>query len=235
MDKGAHFYCCDFQVHTPRDKQWSGDVPQTEVERETFAERFVQDCRSKGLRAVAITDHHDLAYFEYIKSAAATELDEEGNPVSQDQQLIVFPGMEVTLSLPCQTLLILDADFPVSMLSTVCTALAITVVDKNDPQCPQAEAQGQLRCLIEMHELLDKHDHIRGRYIIMPNVGDGGHKTLLRTSFQAHYSDMPCIGGYVDGPITKLGSKKNITSHSSTGSAASEICVHRESIFLDRM
>lgn len=23
MDKGAHFYNCDFQVHTPRDREWS--------------------------------------------------------------------------------------------------------------------------------------------------------------------------------------------------------------------
>ena len=24
MDKGAHFYNCDFQVHTPRDLNWTG-------------------------------------------------------------------------------------------------------------------------------------------------------------------------------------------------------------------
>jgi hypothetical protein len=24
MDKGAHFYQCDFQVHTPRDQNWKG-------------------------------------------------------------------------------------------------------------------------------------------------------------------------------------------------------------------
>lgn len=211
MDKGAHFYRCDFQVHTPRDKQWNGQVPADEAERKLFAERFVQDCRIKGLQAVAITDHHDFAYFEYIKTAASSELNDEGEVIPEFNRLIVFPGMEITLSLPCQALLILDADFPVSMLSTVCTALAIPVVDRSELQCPQAIAQTQLRSLIEIHDLLDKHDHINGRYIILPNVGEGGHKTLLRTSFQAHYSDMPCLGGYVDGSIAKLGSKKNIT------------------------
>ncbi len=211
MDKGAHFHRCDFQVHTPRDKQWSGAVPQDDAERKTFAEELVRDCRSKGLQAVAITDHHDLAYFEYIKEAASNEVDDEGAPVPDACKLTVFPGMEITLSLPCQVLLILDSEFPPSMLGTVCTALAIPITDKNDLQCPQTVAQTQLRSLIEMHEMLDKQDHIKGRYIILPNVGDGGHKTLLRTSFQAHYSDMPCIGGYVDGPITKLGNKKHIT------------------------
>jgi chromosome segregation protein len=24
MDKGAHFYRCDFQVHSPRDRNWTG-------------------------------------------------------------------------------------------------------------------------------------------------------------------------------------------------------------------
>ena len=24
MDKGAHFYRCDFQVHSPRDRAWTG-------------------------------------------------------------------------------------------------------------------------------------------------------------------------------------------------------------------
>lgn len=28
MDKGAHFYHCDFQVHTPRDLQWHANVVQ---------------------------------------------------------------------------------------------------------------------------------------------------------------------------------------------------------------
>lgn len=28
MDKGAHFYHCDFQVHTPRDLQWHANVIQ---------------------------------------------------------------------------------------------------------------------------------------------------------------------------------------------------------------
>jgi len=29
MDKGAHFYRCDFQVHTPRDIQWNGRTYMT--------------------------------------------------------------------------------------------------------------------------------------------------------------------------------------------------------------
>jgi len=37
MDKGAHFYKCDFQVHTPRDINWVGDRPVSEEDRKTYA------------------------------------------------------------------------------------------------------------------------------------------------------------------------------------------------------
>src|SRR5216683_1575020 len=113
MDKGAHFYKCDFQVHTPRDTGWSGANAVTDVERKAYAEELVLACRQKGLDAIAITDHHDFAFFPHIKKAAHEELDNVGQPVPAEQQIIVFPGIELTLTAPnCQALLILDADFP---------------------------------------------------------------------------------------------------------------------------
>ena len=62
MDKGAHFYRCDLQVHTPRDRRWSGTHYVSDEDRGEYASRFIQACRGKGLDAVAITDHHDLTY-----------------------------------------------------------------------------------------------------------------------------------------------------------------------------
>lgn len=106
MDSGAHFYRCDFQVHSPRDPQWTGVRPLSEVDRRAFAAAFVTACRANSIDAVAITDHHDLAFFSYFKEAAG------GTP-------IVFPGMELTLGVPCQALLILDADFPTSLIGQV--------------------------------------------------------------------------------------------------------------------
>lgn len=79
MDKGAHFYKCDFQVHTPRDLSWSGDSAVTDSEREGYADDLIEACRKKGLGAIAITDHHDFAFFPYIKRAASRELDDSGS------------------------------------------------------------------------------------------------------------------------------------------------------------
>jgi hypothetical protein len=41
MDQGAHFYRCDFQVHSPRDTNWNGHRPITDEERKAYSEQFI--------------------------------------------------------------------------------------------------------------------------------------------------------------------------------------------------
>ncbi len=57
MDKGALFYRCDFQVHTPRDLRWTGFNATTDEERAAYA-KLVAACRERGIQAIVITDHH---------------------------------------------------------------------------------------------------------------------------------------------------------------------------------
>src|ERR1700684_3157613 len=99
-DKGAHFHKCDFQVHTPRDAGWSGGDAVTDVERMAYAGDLVSACRQKGVGAIAITDHHDLAFFSYVKKAAEGEVNAAGQPVAPERRLVVFPGLELTLTAP---------------------------------------------------------------------------------------------------------------------------------------
>ena len=47
MDKGAHFFKCDFQVHTPRDEGWKGGDAITEAERKAYAEELVLACHKR--------------------------------------------------------------------------------------------------------------------------------------------------------------------------------------------
>ena len=99
MNKGTRFFNCDFQVHTPRDINWSGNKPVTDVDRKAYADRFVLACRQKGVNAVAITDHHDLTFFPYIKAAANNELDSNGGQIKDSNKLVVFPGIELVILL----------------------------------------------------------------------------------------------------------------------------------------
>lgn len=206
MDSGAHFYRCDFQVHTPRDPQWAGPHYQGDEERREFAAKFIRQCRDKGLDAVAITDHHDLAFFPYIKVAASSELDDEGEAVSEPQQIAVFPGMELTLGVPCQALLLLDPDFDANLLSQLYGILAITQTPAGDAKLPDRVTRlDHITTLTQLHDELNRHEFLKGHYIVLPNVSDGGTCTLLRSGNHAKYRDMPCIGGYVDRGIDGLG------------------------------
>jgi len=205
MDKGTHFYRCDFQVHTPRDRQWHGDRPISEEDRRSYAVDFIAACRAKRLDAVAITDHHDMAFIPYIREAAANELDAEGNPLPEEQRIQIFPGMELTLGIPCQALLIFGADFPDDMFGLATTSLTITPANASEPQCHEIERLARITTLQELQQELDKHEYLKGNYILLPNVSEGGASTLLRSGHSGHYKNMPCVGGYLDGNISQLG------------------------------
>ena len=205
MDKGAHFFRCDFQVHTPRDLRWSGKHYVSDEDRREYAAGFIQACREKDLDAAAITDHHDMAFMKYIREASQTELDDRGQAVPAENQIVVFPGIELTLNVPCQALLIFDAELPEDLFSLALTALAIAPHDPSDPTTAEIARLEQITTLVRLREELDKHKFLRGRYIIFPNVSDGGKDTLIRAGAGPKYKAMPCVGGYVDGSIKSLG------------------------------
>ena len=205
MDRGAHFFCCDFQVHTPRDRGWEGARPTLDTDRAAFADRFIGACRDKGLDAVAITDHHDLAFFPFIRDAAKREKDSEGNNFSPEKQIIIFPGMELTLALPCQALLIFDADLHDDILATIPHHLGLPTVDLAAEMGPNVAQLEQFTDFQLIYKRLNENPMLKGRFIVLPHVQDGGYQTLLRSHFQIHYKNMPCVGGYVDGSIERLG------------------------------
>ena len=73
MDKGAHFYNCDFQVHTPRDNQWHGLEAVTEEERKQYAKEFVKELNSKP--------RNDHKYFQVVSDDFKKYLDDENKRV----------------------------------------------------------------------------------------------------------------------------------------------------------
>ncbi|QDT48924.1 chromosome segregation protein [Symmachiella dynata] len=206
MDSGAHFHRCDLQFHTPRDPQWAGPHHTEDEARNDYAARFVRQCREKGLDAVAITDHHDVAFFPYIKEAARSEVEDDGTPIPVSEQLTVFPGMELTLGVPCQALLILDADFDENLLTQLYGVLAITPTPPEEAHLPPTVVRlDHVTTLSQLQQELDRHEFLKGRYIVLPNVSDGGNATLLRSGNHGKYREMPCNGGYVDRSIEDLG------------------------------
>jgi chromosome segregation protein len=205
MDGGAHFFRCDFQAHTPRDPNWEGAGAVEELERQAYAQEFIAACRAKGLQAVAITDHHDVAFFRYIKDAAQAETDADGNPLPSEARIVVFPGMELTLGVPCQALLIFDADFPVDLLEQAAVALSITPAPSTDAKHAPTQRLEHISNFEQLYESLSQRDFLRGRFFVMPHVGESGDFSLLRKGFAAKYKAMPCVGGFVDGSVEQHG------------------------------
>lgn len=203
MDKGAHFYRCDFQVHSPRDLAWKGTSYTEPDDRKAYAESFIKACREKGLNSVAITDHHDLCFFTYFRDAAANEKQEDGTKVPEEEKIIVFPGLELTLNIPCQAIVIFDSDFPDTLLGQVLTVLAITPSSDSEEKTAEVQRLDAITTLEQLKQKFDEYNFLRDRYIILPNVTSGGSDTLLRHGVANKYKTMPCVGGYLDGSIDK--------------------------------
>src|SRR3984957_15679333 len=204
MDKGARFYRCDFQTHSPRDCNWKGARPETEEDRKQYSQRFIDACRQKGLDAVAITDHHDLCYFPYIKAASEEEKDSFGMPLPEHRRIVIFPAMELTLSVPCQAILLFDAEISIDNLLCLYTVLGVTQNDHGLPVHTNV-TRLDIDSFVTLNDMLNRIEHLRGRDIILPNVSEGGSSTMLRSGFAQVYKLMPCVGGYLDGAVTQIG------------------------------
>lgn len=219
MDKGAHFYRTDFQVHSPRDANWIGCKPVTDIDRMAFARAFVKACREKGLQAVAITDHHDVCFVKYFQIAAQEDKTDSAAPVPYLQNPVIFPGAELTLEVPCQAIVLLDADAGPTDHASLLEAVRVGNRHLDTAENGPAVKVLGFKTLRDLDDAIRAYSHgvLSGRYIILPHVGDdGSHKTLLRKDFDPEYASMPCVGGYIECDWDGHG-KKHILRGETTG------------------
>lgn len=200
MNKGARYFKCDFQVHTPRDEQFSGQHYISDADRELYSTNFIKACREKKLDAVAITDHHDLIFYKYIKQASLDEKDISGNEIEDYKKIIVFPGMELTLDVPCQSLLIFDStlDLTDELIIKIYTALKISGHTKEEDSKTGTTIRLSFKSNNEIYSALNDVNELKGRFIIFPNLKDGGSSSILRPGFYNEYANGLFVGGYLD-------------------------------------
>jgi chromosome segregation protein len=133
------------------------------------------------------------------------ETDEQGNSLPMERRLTVFPGMELTLGVPCQALVIFDADFPIELLPQAVLALSVTPAPDAEARHAQIQRLEHIKTLQELYDEFNRREFLWDRFIVFPHVGEGGNFTLLRSGFAAQYKNMPCIGGFVDGSVSQHG------------------------------
>ena len=206
----AYWRKCDFQVHTPRDPNWTGSrpvglgetvigtgVPATsedvEFARTAWAEAFVDHCLTIGLRAVALTDHHEMVIVPYVQRVI-----EERKKSDPNFDLWCFPGMELTASGGKQCLIIFDADLSERWREQAQGKLGIAYAGLNNLTATAPKVT-QLTCLYpDIAKLLDELEDLRGKYIVLPNVSQGNNHTVLTDGGHRDFRRMPYVGGYLD-------------------------------------
>lgn len=196
MHPGAIWKRADFQIHTPRDPQWAGSPhlpggPQeAEAARHAWADDFVQQALQRGLSTVALTDHHDLCFVEYVRAAI-----ERAGVVDR---LWLFPGMEVTCQDSTQCLILFDRDSP---LETPKRLFGGHLQNIDEPAREAAINPQAIDCGRNLHDFVTSvaADRTVGpASIILPNATEGGHKTILRVGFHQRFASLQVDGVYLD-------------------------------------
>ena len=200
---GAEFRKADFQIHSPRDRGWDGARPEDALgnaptieavlaARATYCRAFIEKCVAEGLRAIAITDHHEGVYCYQMMETKA-KLETEKGAID----LWIFPGMELTCKDSCQALVIFDANLPAAIFEKARAKLGLpSDIKPEDPKGIEVELLDFN--IADLQDLLDADLELRGRFIIFPHVKPGGHKTVLRAGFHKRFKDLPYVGGYMD-------------------------------------
>jgi AAA domain/AAA domain, putative AbiEii toxin, Type IV TA system len=145
-----------------------------------------------------------MAFIKHVRRAALGETGPDGTALDPAERITVFPAMELTLGVPCQAIIILDADFPDNLFPALQTALTINPVPDSEPRNGNVERLHNITTFTQLHEKLDEQTWLKGRYLILPNVSGEGKFSLLRDGQHGKYANMPCVGGYIDGSLDKL-------------------------------
>lgn len=123
--------------------------------------------------------------------------------------LWLFPGMELTAAGGRQCLILFDSDLSEEWRQQAQGKLGIVYADL-DGKASTGPKVTQLVCsYADIGSLLDQLDGLRGRYIVLPNVSQGGNHTVLTDGAHGDFRRMPYVGGYLDQgqTIETLGSK----------------------------
>lgn len=126
MSKGLYFRKIDLHVHTPASSCFS--------DKTVTADEIISTAINKGLDAIAITDHNTGEWIDRIKEAA------------KDTNLIVFPGVEITVSEGFHIIGLFDLTFGTSEINNLLGSLDIT---------PERFAKTDTACNLGTHKVID--------------------------------------------------------------------------------
>lgn len=210
---GAIWKKTDFQIHTPRDFQWTGSsaleggTDIKEAARYEWAREFVRKCQAAGLQAIAVTDHHDLCFFKYIAKVIAETLPEK-------DRIWLFPGIEVTCDDDVQCLILFNGDIQIEIAELVYGGILknISKIPYDKARLPQTQICG--RKIEDLKKELHTTPALKDASILIPNGGNfNSHKTIFDRRHNARFVNLNAEGVYVGCNASQLDTNvKNILS-----------------------
>ncbi len=116
-----------------------------------------------------------------------------------------------------QCLILFDADLSEDWRKQAMGKLGIVYADLEE-KAAKGPKVTQLACNYpDIGPELDTIESLRGRYIVLPNVSQGGNHTVLTDGAHADFKRMPYVGAYLDaGQSIKTLGAKNKTRLSGT-------------------
>jgi chromosome segregation protein len=212
LHPGAVWHKCDLQCHSPRDRSWNGPptlpggTPEYESARRQWATEFIDECRTRNLELIAITDHHDMTFVPYVGTAAAA-----------DGFTTVFPGVEVTCNDNTQCLVLFDPSTESNDWSHLLGKLNdIVQAAATDPKIAST-----VNASMTMHQLIEaaKADRaLSDKYVIIPHFSDGNaHKHLNEPGHHARFARLDCDCVYIEKPYAEL---EDLTKEKAYGKVA---------------
>ena len=198
---GAQWRKCDFQIHTPRDEAWAGqrspsNLGNLDAARAEWAEHFVTEAVSRGLGAIAVTDHHDTLFITFINEAIQRS--------GLQDRLWFFPGVEVTCDDASQCLLLFDPGTPRGTLHRLFGGHLNTV------EAPESSVKNGAvtpcgKNIVQFVDELREDGFLSPISIVLPHGGNNSdHRSIVRPQFQNRFKDLNVDGVYIERPFAEL-------------------------------
>jgi hypothetical protein len=170
--RGARFYKCDLQMHTPTDTaNWLGEsMGTTDAEMRAVAEAYIRRCYEQEIEVIAITDHNFASkrFIPLLREAIAQFAIEFG------YHIVLFPGFEFKA----------DVGKGVDVLAIFDSALDLEEIDHLLTECgvghprfvnsQPSKSTKRLPEILEVVQRKDPNGALRGLVILPHSQSDSG-------------------------------------------------------------
>ncbi|OAF07582.1 TrlF family AAA-like ATPase [Bradyrhizobium neotropicale] len=200
LHPGTTWHKCDFQCHTPRDLHWAGSpgLPggneAAELARRQWADSFIAAAEAAKLKAIAVSDHHDICLSTYVLEAAQRR----GSAVR------VFPAVEITCSDNAQCIVIFDPAMDVETQKLVIGA-AGNILAASSSEAKTCAIMPARKTVAEFVQAVQGEHHLRDASVILPHFSkEEDHKSLNAAGHHPRFANLPIDGVYIERPYTSL-------------------------------